>query len=432
MSEKLTVENNEKKPDTKHGKYKSPRSRWWFATAHPVNDNLKEDEVFEPEIGGFQWYRVYWEKGEENNRIHVHFLVYTQNPLTKGNELCYDARLKGIHWELVKTSEVLRVRNYEYFKYKADGSQIPKQHIASFESKTNKPLAFTQSLRYMAKEAIMNNNCEFFNNLTKEEKTDIGEVNLKKYHENRRIVNNAKINLHEVREASIEIRYGQSRGGKSFEYQEADNVCMIDETALNSHGDVWFDAAEDLDHPTTFVFNEFSCKTLRVTNALSLVDNTAVRRPVKGGSIKVDCRLLVFIVNDPIVQFFDYEKEGAKMDAFQERIGLVRYYYKKWTKADKETFVDVTDLYKTFCKRVHAIFTDRKDFKKDVNFQKACDEYETAVEKRVKSHALEKEFNKRREIEEEDELSDNVLNLDIGENNPGCLSDINKRFCLKK
>lgn len=432
MSQNLTVENNEKKPETKHGKYKSPRSRWWFATAHPVNENLKEDEVFEPEIGGYQWYRAYWEKGEENNRIHVHFLVYTQNQLTKGNDLCFDKRLKGIHWELVKTSEVLKVRNYEYFKYKDDKTQVPKNHIASFESKTNKPAALTQNIRFMAKEAIMNNNCEFFNNLTKEERTDIGEINLKKFHENRRIINDAKINLHEVRDASIEIRYGQSRAGKSYGYQCADNVCVIDQTALNPHGDVWFDAADGMDHPTTFVFNEFGCKTLSITNALSLVDNTAVRRPIKGDSMKIDCRLLVFIFNDPIVQFFDYQKEGAKVDAFQERISLVRYYYKKWSKEDPKTFVDVTDLYKTFCTKVHAIYTDRKNINKDVSFAKVADEYEIAVKKRVESDKLEKRLNKRQVKVDDEEESDNVLNLDIDEINPGCLSDINKRFCLKK
>ena len=431
MSENLTEQNpKQNTKTTKHGVHKDQRFRWWLGTAYPKNEDMKDDEVFRPNIGG-RWYKCWWERGEESNKIHSHFLVYSDNLLTKGDKLCEDERFKHINWTRVLTSCVETVSNYSKYKIKPDGTKVEKKHIKTFTANTDAPKAITQEMKYMVKKAIVNGDTAILNCLSEDDKAAIGGENLKKWFEAERIFANAAIDLNEARKAFIEIRYGESGGGKSYGFQTDPSVCVMDQTSLREGGDLWFGTAKFYKNPKTFVLNEFGCKKLRITNALSLVDNTASVRPVKGDEIKIDCRHLVYITNDPITLFFDYAEEGSKCVAFGKRIKSVKCYYQEWSEEDPDTFVEVEDLYKTFLKEVKALYENTKDQNKDVHFEKIRDKYEIAVQKRIQSAKLEKRLNKRSVKIDDDDNSDNEINLDKCEVYKHSLSDINKVFSLK-
>lgn len=432
MVKKLTEENQTKKEDEekRHGKHAGSRYRWWFGTAFPKEENMSDENVFEPNLKG-RWYKCWWERGE-TDALHAHFLIYSENGLTKGDCLCKDDRFKHPHWERVLTNSVTTVANYETRKIKEDGTVITKKHVKTYTSQSDTPEILIRQLKYTVKKEIMTNKPKIIKELTDDDKAAIGNMNLKIMQANSRIIRNYQIDLNKEREAWIEIRYGQTRGGKSHDFQIDPNVCMIDETMLRGNGDVWYDPVLDYDNPKTIVLNEFGSKTLRITNALSLIDNTPVIRPVKGDRIRVDCQRLVYIVNNPITLFFNYEEEASKCEAFGERIRSVRYYYKKWTKKDPDTFVEVKDLYITFLNDVKKLYEDTKDHNKEVHFDQIKDKYEIAVLKRVETAAMQKGFN-RREVkvdDNEDKINNENLN-EIGNNISHKLSDINKVFSLK-
>lgn len=431
MVKKLTEENQTKKEDEekRHGKHAGGRYRWWFGTAFPKEENMSDENVFEPDLKG-RWYKCWWERGE-TDALHAHFLIYSENGLTKGDCLCKDERFKHPHWERVLTESVTTVSNYEARKIKEDGTVITKKHVKTYLSQSDTPDILTRGLKYKVKKAILAGDLKVLSELTEDDKAAIGNMNLKNMVANRRILKNSEIDLNKERPAWIEIRYGRSRGGKSHEFQVDPNVCVIDETMLRGNGDVWYDAVFEYDNPKTLVLNEFGCKTLKLTNALSLIDNTAVIRPVKGDKIKVDCQRLVYIMNDPVTLFFNYEEEASKCEAFGERIRSVRYYYKKWTKEDPITYIEVQDLYITFLNEVKKLYEDTKDHNKEVHFEQIRDKYEIAVQKRVETATMQKVFNRREvKIDDDDKINDEKLN-EIGNNISHKLSDINKVFSLK-
>lgn len=385
----MSEENNLEKrmvgesPRTNHGKYASKRYRWWSGTAFPVDENITVDKLFKPIIKGL-WYKVYWEYGEESGKIHCHFLVYSANQITKGNVLCEDERLKAFRWNGVETSLVSVVSNYEFYKI-VDGKRVEKRHISTFVSDTKPPSIITSEMKWRVQKEIVAGNLTVLNGLTSDEKASLGDYNLEKWNVARRFFLNAQIDLSEERESCIEIRYGKSRAGKSWEFQTDEKVCVMDETSLREGGDLWYDSVLDHDNPKTIVLNEFSPKKLKITNALSLVDNTAVVRPVKGGRVKVDCRKLVYIANDEITDFFDYLNEAAKTDAFSRRIKSVKYFYKEWTKEDPETYVEVDDLYRKFLTGVHELSKKTSKVGIDVEIIKLADRYKIEVQKRVET-----------------------------------------------